>query len=141
MDYADATREALVWILRPGTASANTAADHQAVLDLALGQGPATYIETNEIVVRADCSGAKHGLVDCCREDRMRFSVRYELIEPVRAPILQIPEAGRVRALDQDGSERKNGEAGEINHMVELSAWSAGSRLIGRRERPHPALS
>src|SRR3954453_5438348 len=41
--YADETREALGGLLRPGNAGANTAADHQAVLDLALAQIPAQY--------------------------------------------------------------------------------------------------
>ena len=33
---------------------------------------------------------------------------------------------------------RKNGEVCEITDMVDLSAWPGGSRLIVRRERPHP---
>src|SRR4051794_34573809 len=41
--YADETREALGGVLRPGNAGANTAADHQAALDLALAQIPAQY--------------------------------------------------------------------------------------------------
>src|SRR3954451_14487391 len=41
--YADETREALGGLLRPGNAGANTAADHQAALDLALAQIPAQY--------------------------------------------------------------------------------------------------
>ena len=68
----------------------------------------------------------------------MRFSVGYELTEQVRAAILQIPEDAWVPALDQDGSARKNGEVCEITDMVDLSAWPEGSRLIVRRERPHP---
>jgi len=43
-----------------------------------------------------------------------------------------------VPALDQDGSERENGEVVEITEHVELSSWPAGSRVIVRRERPHP---
>jgi hypothetical protein len=68
----------------------------------------------------------------------MRFSVGYELTETVRAAILQIPENAWVVALDQDGSERTNGEVYEITDMVDLSAWPEESRLIVRRERPHP---
>ena len=68
----------------------------------------------------------------------MRFSVGYELTEQVRAAILQIPEDAWVPALDQDGSARNNGEVCEITDMVDLSAWPEGSRLIVRRERPHP---
>jgi Transposase DDE domain group 1 len=136
--YADETREALAGVLRPGNAGANTAADHKTVLDLALEQIPTDYIEGLEILVRADSAGATHELADYCREARMRFSVGYELTEPARAAILKIPEDAWVPARDQDGTERANGEVAEITGSVELSSWPEGSRLIVRRERPHP---
>src|SRR5450631_1537449 len=136
--YLDETREALGGLLRPGNAGSNTAEDHKAVLDRALAQIPAEYVESLEILVRADSAGATHGLVDYCREASMRFSVGYELTESVRAAILQIPEDAWVPALDQDGSARKNGEVAEITDMVDLSAWPDGCRLIVRRDRPHP---
>ena len=41
-------------------------------------------------------------------------------------------------AIDQDGSERRNGQVAEITNSVELSSWPHGARLIVRRERPHP---
>ena len=136
--YADETREALGALLRPGNAGANTAADHQAVLDLALAQIPDQYIESIEILVRADSAGATHGLIDYCREARMRFSVGYELTETVRAAILKIPEDAWVTALDQDAAERDNGQVAQITSSVDLSSWPEGSRVIVRRERPHP---
>jgi hypothetical protein len=136
--YADETREALSGLLRPGNAGANTAADHKTVVDLALAQIPAEYIESLQILVRADSAGATHGLTDYCREGNMRFSVGYELTEPVRAAILEIREDAWVPALDQDGGERENGQVAEITDSVDLSSWPEGSRLIVRRERPHP---
>jgi hypothetical protein len=136
--YADETREALGGLLRPGNAGANTAADHKTVLDLALEQIPAQYIESLQILVRADSAGATHGLADYCRDANLRFSVGYELTEQVRAAILQIPEDAWVVALDQDGGERENGQVAEITDSVDLSSWPQGSRLIVRRERPHP---
>ncbi|MCA1657138.1 MAG: IS1380 family transposase [Actinobacteria bacterium] len=136
--YTDETREALGGLLRPGNAGANTVADHQAVLDLALAQIPAEHIERLEILVRADSAGATHGLIDYCRESRMRFSVGYELTEPVRAAILKIPDDAWVTALDQDAGERDNGQVTEITASVDLSSWPEQSRLIVRRERPHP---
>ena len=136
--YADQTREALGALLRPGNAGANTAADHVAVLDLALAQIPAEHIESIEILVRADTAGATHGLTGYCRDADMRFSVGYELTEPVCAAILEIPEHAWVAALEQDGSERTNGQVAEITDSIELSSWPEGSRLIVRRERPHP---
>ena len=136
--YADETREALGGLLRPGNAGANTAVDHQAVLDRALAQIPAEHVESLEILVRADSAGATHGLIDYCREANMRFSVGYELTESVRAAILELPEDAWVQALDQEGSGRENGEVAEITDRVALSSWPQGSRLIVRRERPHP---
>ncbi len=136
--YADQTREALGGLLRPGNAGANTAADHKTVLDLALAQIPAEYIEDIEIVVRADRAGATHELADYCRDARMRFSFGYDLTDTVRQAILETPEHAWVAALDQDGTERENGEVVEITDRLELTGWPEGSRLIVRRERPHP---
>ena len=68
----------------------------------------------------------------------MRFSVGYELTEPVRTAILEIPKDAWVPALDQDGSARENGEVAEITDQIDLSTWPERSRLIVRRERPHP---
>jgi Transposase DDE domain group 1 len=48
------------------------------------------------------------------------------------------PEDAWIAALAQDGSERENGQLAEITENVELSCWPEGSRLIVRRERPHP---
>ena len=136
--YADETREALGAMLRPGNAGANTAEDHKSVLDLALAQLPDEYVESIEILVRADRAGATHELAEYCREGRMRFSFGYDLTDGVRAAILEIPEDAWVPALDQDGTERDNGEVSEITERVDLSSWPEGSRLIVRRERPHP---
>jgi hypothetical protein len=58
------TREAMGAMLRPGNAGANTAADHMTVLDRALEQIPVEYIETIEILVRADSASATHDLAD-----------------------------------------------------------------------------
>jgi Transposase DDE domain group 1 len=136
--YLDQTREALGGVLRPGNAGSNTAEDHKTVVDRALAQIPAEYVAELEILVRADSAGATHGFLDYCREGNMRFSVGYELTEQVRQAILQIPEDAWIPALDQDGSERENGEVAEVTDTVDLSSWPEGTRLIVRRERPHP---
>jgi hypothetical protein len=138
LSYADETREALGAVLRPGNAGSNTVDDHTAVLDLALAQIPAEQIERIQLLVRADTAGATHGLLDYCREHRLRFSVGYELTEPVRAAILKLPSTAWLAALDPDGSPRANGEVAELSEHLDLSGWPPGSRLIVRRERPHP---
>ena len=138
MVYLDETRESLGSLLRPGNAGSNTVEDHKTVLDRALEQIPTEHLQSMEILVRADSAGATHGLVDYCRDARMRFSVGYELTEQVRQAILKVPENTWTTALDQDGSERKNGQVTEITSMIDLGSWPQGSRVIVRRERPHP---
>ena len=136
--YADETQEAFAMMLRPGNAGSNTAADHKTVIDRALAQIPAEQIENLEILIRADSAGATHETADHCFEAALRFSFGYELTETVRGAILETPENTWIAALDQDGSERENGEVVEITHLLDLSTWPTGSRLIVRRERPHP---
>jgi len=136
--YADETREALSMLLRPGNAGSNTAADHVTVIDLALAQIPGELIEPIEILIRADSAGATHDTADHCHDANLRFSFGYELTETVRAAILRTPDGAWIPALDQDESERENGEVVEITDRVDLSSWPDGSRLIVRRERPHP---
>ena len=136
--YADQTREALAMLLRPGNAGSNTAADHVTVIDRSLAQIPEEQIETIAILIRADSAGATHGTADHCHRCDLRFSFGYELTEPVRAAILTTPENLWIAALDQAGTERENGQVVELTDHVELSSWPAGSRVIVRRERPHP---
>jgi len=48
------------------------------------------------------------------------------------------PEDAWSAALGQDTEPRRNGEVAEITHLLDLSGWPAGSRVIVRRERAHP---
>ncbi|MCA1699345.1 MAG: transposase, partial [Actinobacteria bacterium] len=59
--YLDGTGEALAGVLRPANAGSNTAADHTAVLGLALQQLDSDAL-AGEILVRADGAGASHEL-------------------------------------------------------------------------------
>ncbi|MCA1678968.1 MAG: IS1380 family transposase, partial [Actinobacteria bacterium] len=136
--YGDETDEALAGELRPGNAGANSAADQIAVAEQALEQIPVDYIEDIDLLLRVDSAGASHELLDWCRAGQIRFSVGYDLTEAVRGAILQIPESSWVCALEQDGSERRNGQVAEITDRLDLKGWPEGSRVIVRRERPHP---
>jgi len=128
----------LAGLLRPGNAGANTASDHTAVLEAALGQLPRAAVADEEIVVRCDSAGATHELIDACREASIGYSVGYELTEPVRRAILALEASAWRPALDQDGEARENGAVAELTEALELSSWPAGARVIVRRERPHP---
>jgi hypothetical protein len=135
--YLDETGEALAAILRPGNAGSNTAADHFAVLALALEQLPAEDLDC-EILVRADSGGATHAFCADCRDAAIGFSVGYELNDSVRRAILELPETTWVAAIDADGQARDGASVAELTDRLDLSAWPEGSRLICRRERPHP---
>ena len=137
--YLDGAEDALAGLLRPGNAGANCAEDQIAVLDAALEQLPKRVAAREEILVRADSAGATHALMDFCRDGRMRFSVGFDLTEPVREAILALDGDAWVPAITQDGEPRDDGAwVAEISEALDLSAWPAGSRVIVRRERPHP---
>jgi hypothetical protein len=136
--FLDDSREPLAGLLRPGNAGANTAADHIAVVDAALEQLPQDVAENARIVVRTDSAGATHDFVDYLREGRIDFLAGFDLTEPVRQAILELPEHAWVSALRQDGSEREAAQVSEITDRLDLTTWPTGSRVIVRRERPHP---
>jgi hypothetical protein len=135
--YLDETGEALAAILRSGNAGSNTAEDHFTVLGLALEQLPPEDLH-REILVRTDIGGATHAFTADCREAGIRFSVGYELNDAVRAAILATPEAAWLQAIDADGADRDGAWVAELTDHLDLSAWPDGTRLICRRERPHP---
>ncbi|MCA1700514.1 MAG: IS1380 family transposase [Actinobacteria bacterium] len=136
--YFDESSEAAAGMLRPGNAGANTAADQIAVAEEALEQIPASRVESIELLLRVDSAGATHELLEWAREGAIRFSVGFDLTEPVREAILSLPEDAWRPALDQDGSERENGEVAEVTELLDLDGWPQGARMIVRRERPHP---
>ena len=136
--YADQTGEALAGELRPGNAGAGTAADQIAVAEAALQQIPEQHIEDIELLLRVDSAGACHELLDWCRDAKIDYSVGFDLTEPVRDAIGQIPDGAWVCSLDQDGAERPNGQVAEITEQLDLDGWPTGSRVLVRRERAHP---
>jgi hypothetical protein len=137
--YLDGSEEALAGLLRPGNAGANTAADKIAVLDAALAQLPKRVAAREAILVRADSAGATHELIGFCRDGRLRFSVGFDLTEPIRSAILALGADAWAPALTQDGEPRDDGaRVAEITDGLDLAGWPAGSRVIVRREVPHP---
>lgn len=130
-------REVLAGILRPGNAGANNAEDHLKLLDLALEQLPQSALD-GDILARSDSAGASHDLADACRECEVRFSFGYPLTEPVRQALLALEESAWLPATDQDGQQRDGAWVTELTGQVNLPDWPEGTRLICRRERPHP---
>ena len=136
--YLDETHEALAGVLRPGNAGANTAADHLEIVDLALEQLPRPVVETAQVVVRTDSAAATHELTDELRAAQINFLMGYDLIEPVREAILGLPDAAWRPAIRQDGEARQGAWVAEVTDQLNPAGWPAGTRVIVRRERPHP---
>src|SRR3954463_7756791 len=90
------------------------------------------------ILARSDSAGASHALADACRETRVRFSFGYAIDERVRAAILALPESAWRPAINADGQPREGAWVAELTGQVALDGWPEDSRLIVRRERPHP---
>ena len=139
-----ASGEALAGIVRAGNAGSNTAADHIEVLDLALGNLPEEARPRPGdptgplLLVRTDSAGATHAFAAACRERGVGFSYGFAITEQIRQAITAAPEQVWAPAIQADGGIRDGAEVAEITGLVDLAAWPAGSRVIVRRERPHP---
>jgi hypothetical protein len=131
------TGEALAAILRPGNAGSNTAEDHFGVLSMALAQLPESDLG-REMLVRTDVGGCTHAFAADCRDAGISFSIGHPVDQPIRNQILEVPEAQWVQAVDSDGEARDGAWVTELTNWLDLSQWPDGTRLIVRRERPHP---
>lgn len=136
--YLDATGEALAGVLRPGNAGSGTAADHLTVLDAALAQLPVDPAE-RQVIVRTDAGGTSHGLAAGCRDRKARFIGGVPLRAPVAEVILTLDVSRWQPTISADGTQwRDTGEVAEITDLVGLDGWPAGTRMLVRREQPHP---
>jgi Transposase DDE domain group 1 len=146
----DAARgEVLAVMLRPGNAGSNTAADHVVVLGQALDALPAREraghqpgddpgLVRAEGLVRADAGGASHWLVEECGDRNLQFSVGYWIDGRVRDALLLAQEEDWTPAIGAGGGPRPGAFVQELTGLVALAGWPIGTRLIVRRERPHP---
>jgi hypothetical protein len=136
--FLDATGEALAGLLRPGNAGSGTATDHVAVLDDALAALPVDPAAA-EITVRTDSAGCSHHFVEVCRARGVGFAIGHRLSAEIARVIVDVAEGHWQPAITADGSDDRPGaEVAEITQLVDLSAWPAGTRMIARREDPHP---
>jgi hypothetical protein len=130
-------REVLAGILRPGNAAAGNSADHLQALELALEQLPESALD-GEILARSDSAGASHDFAHACRETRIHFSLGYAIKQSLREAILALAKDAWRPARNGDGKQREGAWVAELTDRVNLEHWPEGTRLICRRERPHP---
>ena len=107
----DNTGEPLAWMLRPGSAGSNTAADHLRLLADAITALPPAL--RRKLMITCDGAGASHALVK--ELDRLAsrhgyqvtWSVGWELAARERAAIGKVPEPAWEAAIDGRGEVRE----------------------------------
>ena len=146
--------EPVAELLRPGRAGSNTAADHVAVLDAALAQVPEPLRRPDEhgrvaVLVRTDAAGATKEFAAHLHRTGVEFSVGASFAHLDVATALQLLpstawapayQARKPRAAESGVQiEPRDGAwVAEATGCVDLSGWPPGTRLILRKERPHP---
>lgn len=146
--------EPLAELLRPGKAGSNTAVDHVAVFDAALAQLPADLRARDEtgrvaVLVRCDAAGATKEFAAHLAEAGVEFSVGASLGHfDIHTALATLPkqawtpayQARKPRAAEHGVQiEPRDGAwVAEATHLVNMSSWPPGTRLILRKERPHP---
>jgi hypothetical protein len=137
--------EALAGLLRTGNAGSNTASDHVIVLEQALAALPPGWrpdpLDPNAptVLVRCDTAGATHTFADACCTAGVGFSFGYPVDARVQDAVdtLNIGHAW-YPAIDTHGGIREGAWVAEATDLVNLASWPVGTRLILRKERPHP---
>lgn len=136
--------EALAGILRPGNAGSNTAEDHISVFDQAIEALPAHVRPGTDtspgVLVRSDSAGATKAFAAHCHREKVEFSFGFAVDHRIKTIIEDqtIPEDHWVPAIEAGDDIRKGAWVAEATGLINLDAWPAGTRLILRKERPHP---
>ena len=154
IDHHGGGGEPVAELLRPGRAGSNTAADHVTVLDAALAQVPAVLRAPDadgriKVLVRTDAAGATKEFAAHLAASGVEFSVGASFAHLDIGPALTLLpttawtpayQARKPRAA-QTGVQIEPCDGAwvaEATGCVDLSGWPPGTRLILRKERPHP---
>jgi hypothetical protein len=142
----DNVREPLAWMMRPGSAGSNTAADHLQVLDEAIAALPPAL--RRRVMVTCDGAGASHALVKHLdklasrRGYQLVYSVGWALGERERAALALVPQTAWEAAIDAGGKvrERRSDDACGNQRCGHRACWieeAHVTELTGLlRERP-----
>ncbi len=135
----DGTGEPVAILLRPGNAGSNTAADHLRVISAALAQIPGTT-RGKQVLVRIDGAGGSHAhkVIEALTTRRLAYSVGFTLPENTPDLLKLIPDKVWPPACDAVDQVRDGAWVAELTHLMDLTAWPKGMRVIVRKERPHP---
>ncbi len=145
--FAEPVGVPLAGRLRPGNANANDAADQLQVIDDAIaalpgdwqaghheGDNPEAVI--HPILVRADSAGYSRKMIGGLVARNLLFSIGMPANEGFDGEIHRLPYEAWQAAIDADGRPRRGAQVVEL---ARVPAWMPlGTRVIVRRERPHP---
>jgi hypothetical protein len=138
------TGEPLAVMLRPGNAGSNTAADHIAVTRQALKALPGVNVSRpgRKVLVRADGGGGTKEFIGWLTGRGLSYSIGWTLPDATPELYRMVPRAAWQAAVDADGQVRDGAGLVDLTELLRfhghLEGWSAGIRVIVRRERPHP---
>ena len=136
----DGTGEPLGFLLRPGRAGSNTAADHITVARDSLAQLPghrAGRRRGRKVLIRTDAAGATHAFTNWLCSQRLGYSIGFTLGHDFEDVLALIPDQAWSPAYDADGDPVEFAQVAEVTGLLDLSGWPPGMRVIIRRERPH----
>jgi hypothetical protein len=125
----DNTGEPLAWMLRPGSAGSNTAADHLRLLREAIGALPSAL--RRRLMVTCDGAGASHELVKeldrlACRHGyQVTWSVGWALSAREQEAIGKVPETAWEAAINAKGQvrERRADDACQNRRCAHPACW------------------
>lgn len=137
----DGTGEPLTFLLRPGNAGSNTAADHITVARDALRQLPFTAKGGRvgrKVLIRTDSAGGTHEFLEWLHARKLGYSVGFTLPDDAVERLARIPTSAWTPAYDADRQPRDGAWVAEATGILDLTGWPPGIRVIIRKERPHP---
>ena len=122
--------------------------DHITVVDMGLAAlperarprpgDPDFSPDSPRVLARSDSAGASHAFAAACVERGVDFSFGFPVDFRIQGIVDAIPEACWHPATTTEGDFRDGAWVAEATGLIDLSSWPEGSRLILRKERPHP---
>jgi hypothetical protein len=131
----DNLREPLAWMMGPGSAGSNTAADHLTLLDEAIAALPPAL--RRKLMVTCDGAGASHDLVKRLdklagrRGYQLTYSVGWALTGREKTALALVPGTAREAAADARGKvrERRSDEACANDRCGHRACWIEEARV------------
>jgi hypothetical protein len=108
------------------------------VVDAALAQLPEQV--RGRVLVRGDAAARVRALLHYLSALGLQDSVGVNARQPVVDALAGLPRQCWRQAIDADGQARDGAQVAELTRHLPAThtGWSAGMRVIARRERPHP---